>query len=332
MRSSTSSSNDRAPQGRWGRIWLYAVLILLVSFGAVEVGFRARGMTPRYQDTPRYWAYWRAQLDDAGEAGVALIGSSRTQLGIDPEVLNEAIPERLFVQLAMIGATPLPVLEHLAEDETFRGSVVLEGYPRHLFQRADERVARTWIDYYARRSWIDDLETRLRAALQSRAVVARPEFRPTLFLVTLLQRGELPSETYAKMRFSRWTAADYARKRIPDPPWSMDLSATLDEEGLQRRFATIRRHVEAIEARGGRVVVVRMPTSGDIADYERRHFPRVDYWDRFVRETGVDAIHFEDHPSLCGHHQPDGHHLDARSVPAFSGALAELLVERGFVR
>lgn len=310
---------------------MLALIVLLVGFGSLEVAFRARGMSPLYQDTARYWGHWRGVATAESPRSVVLLGSSRTQLGVNPDVLGDALG-RPTVQLSMVGSSPMPILHDFAEDPDFAGLIVVEGYPKHLFQRSPSQNAQTWVSQYRRRSRIDDVETRLRAVFQSRLVIARPEFRPTLFLVALLTHRELPSESYSRMHFNRWRAADYSKKKGPLDVWKMDASKTMGRAELDAHYEKIRKDVAAIEARGGTVVFVRMPTSGRVHSIEQELTPREKFWDDFVHKTGVRAIHFEDFPALQGHTQPDGHHLDVTAVDGFSRALARTLEEAGALR
>jgi hypothetical protein len=84
---------------------------------------------------------------------------------------------------------------------------------------------------------------------------------------------------------------------------------------------------EQIRARGGEVVLIRMPTSGDLWTLHELQYPRAEYWDRLVAVTGLPAIHFADYPGLSGFECPDFSHLDARDSPRFTQALAAILVE-----
>jgi len=312
-------------EGPWARTWAIAVTIVIVLFASVELGFRARGMSPQFQDTPRLWAYWRAQVDRDPKA-VALVGSSRTQLGVDPQLLSTELGGRTVANLALNGSTPLPVLEQLAKDEGFIGTAVVEGYPSALFlhDEARRRNMAGWLSFYEGRSFIDDVEVHLRALVQGSLIVARPAFRPTLFAVTLLIHKRLPAETYTKMHFTRWTAADYAMEHPPNK-WTIDPTEMLGNDVLIKRYAHIREVVDTIEKRGGKVVFVRYPTSGRVLEMEQKLLPREEYWDRFVAASGVRAVHFQDDPNMKDLECGDGGHLDKRDVPAHTRAIATII-------
>ncbi len=302
-----------------------AVVLVIGFLGTVEFVFRARGMTPQFQETPRHWAYWRAQANDDPDV-LVLAGSSRFALGIAPEAVERHLPERVeVIQLALPGGSPLPVVRQLAEDEDFVGSVLVEAYPRNLFtdEQTTVRPVLEYVQFYERRSAIEEIEALMRAALQGSFVVARPEFRPTLFLVNLLGKGELPSEGNTRMHFDRWTAADYSKGDHTRDDWHIAESTISSPEAIEARFAALRRDVDKIRARGGNVVFFRMISSKNVREEERKTLPREEYWDRYSDQLGAPALHFEDFPEMREFVALDGSHLDRRHVEAFDALLAD---------
>jgi hypothetical protein len=84
-------------------------------------------------------------------------------------------------------------------------------------------------------------------------------------------------------------------------------------------------YVAAIQARGGRVLFVRLPVSGECLAYEEQTFPKQEYWDAFAARTSALCLHFRDLPALAGFDCPDTSHLDRRDAPRFTAALAKVL-------
>jgi hypothetical protein len=87
--------------------------------------------------------------------------------------------------------------------------------------------------------------------------------------------------------------------------------------------------VAAIQARGGKVVYVRMPTCDALWDADERMFPKAQFWDQLAARTHAIAIHFKDDPTLASFDCPDTSHLDMRDAPAFTRALLQVLRDRG---
>jgi hypothetical protein len=83
-----------------------------------------------------------------------------------------------------------------------------------------------------------------------------------------------------------------------------------------------------IEARGGHVIFVELPSNGRTRAVEERRYPRDRYWDVFAATIGHPAFTVRDVPALASFLCPDGSHLDARDAAAFSRALAKELEAR----
>ena len=122
-----------APAGRVaGGAWRPAACAAAVAaglLGGAEVFWRARGVVPTVDDTPGLWALHRRAVPGAGEPGAAdavvLAGNSRMHVGFDVDLARSRWPGRHVAQLAIDGVGPAGVLEDLAGDEAFVGSVVV---------------------------------------------------------------------------------------------------------------------------------------------------------------------------------------------------------------
>lgn len=90
---------------------------------------------------------------------------------------------------------------------------------------------------------------------------------------------------------------------------------------LEARFARTKEHVARIQARGGKVVFLRLPVTGPLTEREEQLAPRAATWDRLVRENGVPAIHFAEHPELSAFDCPEWSHLSAEDSVAFTRLL-----------
>jgi len=91
------------------------------------------------------------------------------------------------------------------------------------------------------------------------------------------------------------------------------------------RLPKIRQMVKAIENRGGRVLFVKMPSSGLIENYEQKKYPRELFWDPMISIAGVNGIRAADEPTLRTFNCPDGSHLDMRDRTEFTKRLVKTL-------
>lgn len=92
-----------------------------------------------------------------------------------------------------------------------------------------------------------------------------------------------------------------------------------------RKVEETRKLVRAIQARGGKVLFVGMPSSGMVREIEERRYPKVQYWDYFVQNIGVPALHSNYTPELSEFICPDGSHLDMRDQSGFTEKLVQVL-------
>ncbi len=323
------------PVDAWGRTWCLAFALFVCAIAGFEVFFRQAGFEPSLTDGAGLWCLERSQLRPNSPNEVALLGSSRVQCGLSSSVLAEAT-SRHPVQLAVAGSLCLPVLEHLSNDPSFVGTVVCELFPGML---ATAKTKHPWparqaeyVRQYESRSAYSGLETNLRAWVQQSLVSRLPELG-FWSLIRAIQTRTLPVPDRArKLTLDRCMLQD-ASQLPPEslingqPPSSTD-AAIVDQVDPQYFAAMVDRVeslVRRIQDRGGSVVFIRMPASGRTRMLEDEMIPRADEWDRFAARTSARCIHYADDRVLSKFSCPDGSHLDARDVPAFTRRLAWLI-------
>jgi hypothetical protein len=327
--SSTSSSSDRL----WIRTWVLSLALVIVLVGGWEAFWRARGFTPSISDTWDLWAAARRRVGDDGSAAVALIGSSRIQLAIDPDAFVAATGWSRPVQLAIPMAPAIPVLEDLAYDPSFTGTVICGVNPLMLFSGDgfNQELAIAYLDHYRETTAAGAFEQSLRAASQ-RGLVSR---LPALFPAQLrraLQDRKWPEPHYIVTTQERFALADFqlidlrTHNYLAAASREKWLRRVFTEEELLARVAEIEELVQMVRAKGGKVVFVRLPTSLHIRKDEARWYPRGRFWDVFSDNTSALTIHFEDFPELARYRPPDGEHLGKRSASRFSSDLGRILL------
>lgn len=327
------------------RVLLCAVCLAAVLLGGSELGWRRLGFLPSVADTPALWALHRARVDRDPRA-LALLGDSQMLLGFSVEVAAERLPDRPVAQLAINGRSPVPVLRDLAEDPDFTGTVVvgvrtehfdafnlLAGpYPQLAEYHERGRAAPHW-------PWDDStVRLRIRTALQSRWALLRSDLGARQLLRTLLETAALPEPFYTTIRADRsgrgdFSRVDVARKRRQNeaivaarkPP------GAAERAGWDERVGEFKTLIERIHDRGGRVVLVRFPTSPQRYESEQRVRPRDQYFDRIADGTPAGAIHFRDVARLARFDPPDSDHLDHLQAVAFTNALLDELEARGLL-
>ena len=326
----------RPPPGPSGRTWLLTLTLTGLILTGAEAFWRSRGHQPSVVDDPELWSFHRGRVDDGGMKSVALVGASRIQLDFATDTFRRRFPDHTLVQLAIDGRYPVATLRDLAEDGRFRGVVIAAIDPNGLLRR-NRAAQQEYVDFYDRRSTLNNRLNRVIGCwLQARLVILNPQVHLKKVLERLLRRYPLPPPIYVITRFDRSRQADYTKidlaahrrwrvgrlREGPAAPGRLTPQAWL-EEALE-----IEPLVREIESRGGRVVLIVCPVTGETLENQMRQFPKADYWDRFAAATSAETIHFLDVPALAGFDCPDTSHLDYRDAPRFTDGLLDELVQR----
>lgn len=83
--------------------------------------------------------------------------------------------------------------------------------------------------------------------------------------------------------------------------------------------------VQAIEQRGGKVVFIRFPSSGELRTLENKFSPRQLFWEQILSVSGANGIHFEDYPELSSFECPEWSHLTKEDSIEFTRNLMPIL-------
>ena len=352
-----STSNFELLPHRPDWIWVIAggFLMLLAYVGITESALSKKGFSPTVNDTEALWLNQRERASSLGERALILVGASRIQLDLDLSVLRQKTGLEP-VQLAIDGSSYVPVLQGLARDPTIRGVVVVDLMPGPVtFEVGPTGASQRYQSEYDAFSAGNFQWPTYRTSDAWLARVIRPRLinfadggRPWDSLVNRLTNLKT-SPQYLSTFADRSRQADYQRVAMPDfylrrvhrhigSPAEIDINQATDQVARQLTEYIGRLHptpenaqtekglleledaVAAIQSRGGKVVIIGMPTSGLIQEADSRRFPRALYWDRVAANTSAHTIHWEDHPSFTGFVCPDGSHLDKRDTVAFSNA------------
>lgn len=301
---------------------------------ALELFWRGRGHRPSIVDDKDLWAYHRGRVDSATDT-VVLVGDSRIQLGFASKEFYRRFPDRRLVNLALDGKAPLATLRDLAADESFRGTVICSA-TAITFDPTERDRQQGYVEHYHRGVALERiLNRRLATLVQGSLVVANPRVKLSQVLLDLVYRRPLPQALYLVTHSDRSRSADYSlmhieshrahrvarrargyeERRIPTP------------DAWREQVEETRPWVKRIQARGGRVVFVRFPTTGRHWQLDDEYYPRARYWDRLAEITGATTLHFRDDSRLSGFDCPDTSHLDYKDAGAFTRALLQVLFE-----
>jgi hypothetical protein len=109
----------------------------------------------------------------------------------------------------------------------------------------------------------------------------------------------------------------------PPPPTYIPKDVFMADMGkaIEARFRDIVNAVEQLRARGGKIVFVRLPVTGELKAIEDRITPRAQIWEPLLQRTAVAGIYFEDFPELKSFNCPEWSHLSAGDSVEFTKRL-----------
>lgn len=322
MRSSISSSDIRVLHADWLRTWALALFAVALFFGGWEVFWRVRGFQPSLTDDARLWAAARRRVEPRS---TVLIGASRMHADVQPSVFRE-VTGATPIQLAVSGGMIYPVLENLARDETFRGTVVCDLMEFEIATGLTTELEKSYVRASEQETLAGRSESLLRRGLQSRFALASEQLALPM-VARSVQRGVLPAPVNTRTILAdRTLAINFSRVNITALRTEVASLSVYQGPSISTDEFISRAHrfeilAERIERRGGRVIFVKFPISGVLWERLESVYPKAYYWDEFARRTSFQTIHFKDYTDLqieC----PDYSHLDGTVAPRFTRALA----------
>jgi hypothetical protein len=358
MPSSTSNSNTSPnsekdyyfhenrpiPDLPWKKAGLIAALIMVFGVFAWEYNARVIWGYPagHYIDNKGLWAIQRNRIDDSDENTVAIIGSSRILFDLDLDTYEKATSNRP-IQLALVGTNPRPLLKDLANDADFKGLLIVGITPGSFFRHSGGLFGNN-PEYYEKESPTQWLSQQISMLIEPHLAFYD---NSNMALFTLIERVDYFENSVANHSpVSKIWELSYSKKdRNTKMFWKVedDLAyqhnaqmawRNLMQLGAKRGPAPfdhdaymlgVVADVNTIRSRGGDVVFVRTPSSGDYRPGEAKNQPRDKFWDRLLTETNSVGVHFEDHAELQGFRIPEWSHLHSEDAPKFTEALVPIL-------
>lgn len=353
----TTEFRREIPNVPWRGVFAAAAVFTTTLTAAWEACVRLEGYRPTLNDTPDLWAEQRRSVKPDS---IVLLGTSRMLFDADLDVLEKGLGRRP-VQLAIVGSSPFPILDDLANDDSFHGTVILDVVPAMYLAPAGPPVEASERALRRARGWTPAQRWSHRVGVFLEEHVAFIE-QEDLTLGKMLGKLPIPDRANARIapplppyfytldgdRRARMTDAaategSEVQHRVatgwiplftmPPPPSYVHVEEfrKMMGQAVERRFRDTAADVARIRARGGKVVFVRFPVGQPLIEREERLAPLAPSWERLVRDSGVPAINFSDFESLKAFTCPEWSHLSApdsveftrRLVPHLQTALAD---------
>ena len=331
MRSSTSNSD--ASRANLRKSWLLALGLVVVATGAWEFMLRESGLEPEYADNRALWLSARHRLSQLDQSAIALVGASRMQRAIDVDTLSHAL-DLAVVQLAVEGTSAIPMLENLAADPRFRGTVIYSVAPAFSFSRRlsklDAGKQADWANYYVDQSRSRRMEQELRLLVQGLFAFRSADASIGTVAGEFKESGQLAGRNEKVTRRNRQVSMDLKNS---DPIALAALyrknSAPYEQKGFGELLYYVSTLVDILKAKGCPVFIVRLPTGDAVLELEKELFAKEKFWDLMQQNVAAQFIHFEDYPELAGFVSADGSHVAADGTEDFTRNLASVLRANG---
>lgn len=334
MPLSTSNSNQRLPQERYALQWGFAILLFIVLLLLIEWRVESGGLQPSVMDTKDTWSIMlQRAITPPTQDKVVVLGASRAELGFDPAEF-EALTHHPTYLLAINGHEPKATLQYIAEQTHFDGTVIVSFrsdwvdpwfYDGFISQQP-------WVDYYqGHYTHLGRLETmanaNMRTWLQHKFAFLAFNWKsykhglPAQHLIRQPNRqlqahyNLLPKEKLNKERQFRINTAKARILRNAHP----------NQQQWLAHLVPLQHWVDLIQARGGRVILVRYPTTNEHWRFDEQQFPRKKFWRQLAHKTHAKTLHFNDIKSARKLHCPETSHLPYEEAKTFTKELAARL-------
>jgi hypothetical protein len=267
------------PTANLSRAALVMLFLVTISVFSWEYFWRHKGYNLGYNDDEGLWMKNRAEVYGPVDRSTVFIGSSRIKFDLDIPTWEKTTGEKV-VQLALHGACPRLALDNLANDEKFKGKLIIDVTEWLFFRPGDDLRMSKRVKYLKDATPSNRINDRLDWALESKLLFLDKDlFSLNAMLIDLRipdrkgVRGEVIfSPKFSYVNFERQEimtdtfAKDTGMQKWQTGIWTM-FGALSNEPGtggdtLQKIFNEVQTSVAKIIARGGRVIFTRTPSSG----------------------------------------------------------------------
>ena len=332
-------------------MFLSLVGLIAVLLVAMEIKAQSDNYPVNLPFTQDMWIGQWLRLDDLPDDHTVIIGASRMQFGFIVDTWEQQTGDRPLL-LAWPGQPTAPILNELAERESFTGTVlcgiapsfsfIAEGPPWGKWISNNIKRAETteWslsfhlslATQYFIRPWIKCINDAAYSPIAN--MFARFPFPNRKgILEPVIWRFDASRDENMQMRF-----LDIVEQNVDRQKLILKLQASIYDRlthfgpaNMDTLLSQFQSSVKKIKSRGGKVIFIRPPSNGSFRQFERDHYPRNKYFDRLVSETGCLGIHFEDYPELRNFRGVEESHLSKADGIKFTQRVIGILQRKGTI-
>ncbi len=306
-------------------LMLMLVLAFIVSW---EIYLRNSGSDHAFDEGGPLWSHQRGFLSELIDKSTVFIGSSRINFDLDSDTWFSVTGDHP-IQLACAGASPLPILNDLAEDADFNGKLIIDVTEILFFNLSPYTTEnpKKYIKYYHDITPTQKASFRLNKPLENTFVFLdkdnyslntmldklQVKSRPGVFMFPIFprdfERTRFDRQCYMTPAFVTDTNQHNQVRAIWQILAFADPTPPITGAPLDSLLETVKTAIDKIKARGGKVIFVRTPSSGPFWAGEQQGYPREKYWDKLLTYTHTEGIHFMDDPATNHYFCPEFSHL-----------------------
>lgn len=325
---------------------ILTLVLVTTSVVSWELYVRNKGFDTSFDDDPSLWSDKRKMVYEPADKATVFIGSSRIKFDLDIETWEHITGDHA-IQLACVGSNPIPVLENLADDENFKGRLVVDVTEGLFFSTASNNSFRPRenMKYYKDYTPAQQVSFHINHLLESKFAFLNKEWLSLGAQLGKLNISDRPGvynfhgfpPGFGRVKFNRQEymtdkfVADTVEQKKVKSIWDGFRRASKDPPAsgakLDSIMNAVKKAIDKIKTRGGQVLFVRTPSSGAMLMGENKGFPRAKYWERILSVTGCPGLHFADYPAIAHFVCPEFSHLSQSDAIVFTKNLIKILNE-----
>lgn len=319
---------------------LTIAVILLLSYN--WYWSEIEGWKAGYDDNAEMWSYWRGQIEYLSSDDIVIIGSSRSHFNNNLDIWDSVTGKRP-VMLSTAGGSPLPVIEDIVNNSKFRGTLIVGIAPGLFFTRPESPgatfIKKDRVDYYHKQTYaqkfnhwvygfIDphfshlDPDLSLQSLINRIPLNVRDSIPPPLIWPQMVTMDK-----YRSVRMTIRMENDTAYQRRQTNIWDFFGYKNHYRDSIDVIYNQYLPMFDKFKKEGGRFVFISGPESGNYKLHAPTNWPRDQYWDRLINESGGIGFHYEDFPETKNMDPPEWSHLNRKQADIYTLRLLRFLSE-----
>ncbi len=330
---------------------IVTLILVVVSIGCWEFYLRSKNYPVSYNDDETLWSIKRKVIYQPINEATVFIGPSRIKFDLDIPTW-ESITGENALQLSFVGTSPRPLLADLAKDEKFAGKVIID-ITEGIFFEPNEKMsnhsADKALEFYKDWTPAERASSSLNNILETNLIfLDKDKFslnallrdidlpkRKGVFMMPLFPHGFEMCHSNRQNFMTDDFVRDTALHNRQIAAWryfgDFEKKKGIRGDSLTAVFKKVKADIDKITERGGKVMFVRTPSTGEYWSTEQYVYPREKYWDALLAYTNTLGIHFKDYPETANFTCPEYSHLTPLDAIIYTRALINILEQKGWV-